>query len=93
MRQTARISIGADIDAVIDFDAAVRDPQWPTRLLPACDSGDHLHLQNNGYAAMAAHVDLAELLAPEIALKVKGKTPIFWEKKTFTVRISARTSH
>ena len=62
MRQTARIGIGADIDAVIDFDAAVRDPQWPTRLLPACDSGDHLHLQNDGYAAMAAHVDLAALL-------------------------------
>lgn len=30
-------------DAVIDFDSVVRDPQHPDRLLPAYDSGDHLH--------------------------------------------------
>ena len=30
---------------------------------------------------------------PEIYMKVKGKTLMFWKKKTFTVRISARTSH
>ncbi|KAH7310399.1 GDSL-like Lipase/Acylhydrolase [Stachybotrys elegans] len=45
-------------DAVIDFDAATRDPQQPTRLLPRYDTGDHLHLNPAGFAAMAAAVDL-----------------------------------
>jgi lysophospholipase L1-like esterase len=45
-------------DAVIDFDAAVRDPAAPTKLLPAYDSGDHLHLNPTGYHAMADAIDL-----------------------------------
>ncbi|HET8725652.1 MAG TPA: SGNH/GDSL hydrolase family protein [Anaeromyxobacteraceae bacterium] len=45
-------------DAVIDFDAAVRDPAHPTRILPAYDCGDHLHPNDAGYAAMANAVDL-----------------------------------
>ncbi len=45
-------------DAVIDFDAAVRDPQNPTHLLPGNDSGDHLHLNEGGYHVMADAVDL-----------------------------------
>jgi lysophospholipase L1-like esterase len=45
-------------DGVIDFDAAVRDPAHPTRLLPAFDSGDHLHPNDAGYLAMANAVDL-----------------------------------
>lgn len=45
-------------DAVIDFDAATRDPNAPTRLLPAYDSGDHLHPNDAGYAAMADAIDL-----------------------------------
>lgn len=57
----AWIREAGQFDAVIDFDAAVRDPQSPTRLRPEFDSGDHLHLQDRGYAAMAAHVDLALL--------------------------------
>jgi hypothetical protein len=32
-----------DFDAVIDFDAAVRDPDHPTRVRPDYDVGDHLH--------------------------------------------------
>jgi lysophospholipase L1-like esterase len=40
-------------DAVLDFDAAVRDPQDPARLLPAYDVGDHLHLNPTGYRALA----------------------------------------
>lgn len=32
-----------DFDAVIDFDAAVRDPDRPTRLRAEYDVGDHLH--------------------------------------------------
>jgi hypothetical protein len=45
-------------DAVIDFEKAVRDPSQPTRLLPAYDSGDHLHPSDAGHAAMANAIDL-----------------------------------
>jgi lysophospholipase L1-like esterase len=45
-------------DAVIDFDAAVRDPAHPTRMLTAFDSGDHLHPNDAGYRAMADAIDL-----------------------------------
>jgi lysophospholipase L1-like esterase len=41
-------------DAVIDFDLALRDPAQPERLLPAYDSGDHLHPNDLGYQTMAA---------------------------------------
>jgi lysophospholipase L1-like esterase len=46
-------------DAVIDFEAAVRDPSHPTRMLPAYDSGDHLHPNDAGYQAMANAIDLS----------------------------------
>ncbi|MDN3558074.1 SGNH/GDSL hydrolase family protein [Halomonas maura] len=42
-----------EFDAVIDFDAVLRDPARPTRMLPAFDSGDHLHPSDRGYEAMA----------------------------------------
>ncbi|MPY39207.1 SGNH/GDSL hydrolase family protein [Streptomyces phyllanthi] len=45
-------------DGVVDFDAAVRDPDQPERLLPAYDSGDHLHPNALGRAAMARAVPL-----------------------------------
>jgi lysophospholipase L1-like esterase len=45
-------------DAVVDFDQALRDPAHPGRLLPAFDSGDHLHPNAAGYQAMAGLVDL-----------------------------------
>ena len=45
-------------DGVIDFDAAVRDPADPERLRPAYDSGDHLHPNDAGMAAMARAVPL-----------------------------------
>lgn len=44
-------------DAVIDFDAFTRDPAKPDQLLPAYDSGDHLH-PVAGYPAMGNFVDL-----------------------------------
>lgn len=50
-----------EFDGVVDFDAAIRDPQRPTRMLPAYDSGDHLHPGDAGYQAMAAAVDLEDL--------------------------------
>jgi lysophospholipase L1-like esterase len=43
-------------DAVIDFDARVRDPQHPGRLLPAYDCGDHLHPSPAGYKVMGEAV-------------------------------------
>jgi lysophospholipase L1-like esterase len=45
-------------DAVIDFDAVVRDPGHPTRILAAFDSGDHLHPNDAGYTAMADSIYL-----------------------------------
>ncbi len=45
-------------DAVIDFDAVMRDPQSPTHLLPGADSGDHLHPNEAGYKIMADAIDL-----------------------------------
>jgi lysophospholipase L1-like esterase len=53
------IRAGGAFDAVADFDAALRDPGRPARLLPAYDSGDHLHPNDAGYARMAAAVPLA----------------------------------
>lgn len=46
---------------MVDFDAAVRDPAQPGRLLPAYDSGDRLHPSSAGYAAMAGAVKLRAL--------------------------------
>lgn len=45
-------------DAVIDFDAATRDPQNPTKFLPVYNGGDNLHPSDAGYTAMAEAVDL-----------------------------------
>ncbi|GAB2962458.1 SGNH/GDSL hydrolase family protein [Saccharothrix stipae] len=51
------IRTGGEYDTVIDFDRAIRDPHQPDRLLPAYDSGDHLHPNDAGMAAMAAVFD------------------------------------
>jgi lysophospholipase L1-like esterase len=48
-------------DGVIDFDLAVRDPADPHRLLPAYDSGDHLHPNDAGYRVMAEAINLGSL--------------------------------
>jgi lysophospholipase L1-like esterase len=47
-----------NFDAVIDFDAVVRDPAHPDRLLPAYDCGDHLHPGPAGYKAMGNAIPL-----------------------------------
>jgi lysophospholipase L1-like esterase len=64
-RQTVNQWIRATghFDAVIDFDAVVRDPQHPEQLLPAYDCGDHLHPSPAGYKAMGNAIPLA-LFAP-----------------------------
>lgn len=51
-------------DAVFDFDAAVRDPNHPTKVLPQYDPGDHLHLNAAGYQAVANTIDLALFRLP-----------------------------
>jgi lysophospholipase L1-like esterase len=59
LREAARQTVNTWIrtshqfDAVLDFDAAVRDPANPRQILPAFDSGDHLHLNPAGYQALA----------------------------------------
>jgi lysophospholipase L1-like esterase len=40
-----------EFDSVVDLDAVVRDPSHPTQLLPAYDSGDHLHPNDAGCRA------------------------------------------
>jgi lysophospholipase L1-like esterase len=52
------IRSGDEFDGVIDFDRAVRDPSHPTRMLPAYDSGDHLHPNDLGMQAMANAIPL-----------------------------------
>ncbi|WP_336685786.1 SGNH/GDSL hydrolase family protein [Stenotrophomonas maltophilia] len=51
-------------DAVIDLDAALRDPADPSRMAAAYDSGDHLHPGDAGNRAMAEAVDLEVLMGP-----------------------------
>jgi lysophospholipase L1-like esterase len=46
-------------DRVIDFDACMRNPAAPGHLMPAYDSGDHVHPNQLGYEAMARCVDLS----------------------------------
>lgn len=56
------IRAGGVFDQVLDFDRAVRDPSLPDRLLPAYDSGDHLHLTDAGYQRLGSLPDVADLL-------------------------------
>jgi lysophospholipase L1-like esterase len=48
-------------DGVIDFDAAVRDPNRPSQFREGYHSGDHLHPSAFGYKAMADSIDLSML--------------------------------
>jgi lysophospholipase L1-like esterase len=48
-------------DAVVDFDATLRDPAQPQRLLREFDKGDGLHPSPAGFRAMANAVPLAAL--------------------------------
>jgi lysophospholipase L1-like esterase len=63
-RRTVNVWIRSSgaFDGVIDFDAALRDPNNSSRLLPRYDSGDHLHPSDAGYRRMAETVDLDMLL-------------------------------
>ena len=54
----AWIRTSGRFDAVIDFDAATRDPERPSRLSASVDGGDHLHPSAAGYRIMGEAVDL-----------------------------------
>lgn len=45
-------------DAIVDFDAATRDPANPKHIRAEFDSGDHIHPNDAGNAAMANAFDL-----------------------------------
>jgi lysophospholipase L1-like esterase len=53
------IRTGGAFHAVIDFDAALRDPADPRRLRPLYDSGDSLHPNSAGHEAMVGAIDLS----------------------------------
>ena len=55
----AWIRTSGRFDAVVDFDAAIRDPARPARMKPEFDPGDHIHPNDRGNEAMAAAFDLA----------------------------------
>ena len=48
-----------NFDAVVDFDKVVRDPAHPEQMLPAYDSGDHLHPSAAGYRVMGEAIPLS----------------------------------
>ena len=58
----AFIRTSGTFDAVLDFDAAIRDPAAPIQLLAAYDSGDHIHPSLVGLQALANAVNLQLLL-------------------------------
>lgn len=60
-RQTVNkwIRTSGAFDAVIDFEAVLRDPDHPTRMLPRFTARDHLHPNDAGYQALTDAIDLA----------------------------------
>lgn len=53
------IRTGGAFDAVVDFDAVIRDPANPKRFRKEFTNGDNLHPNDAGYKAMAEAVNLA----------------------------------
>lgn len=60
----AWILSSGEFDAVVDLDSVLRDPARPTRLLPAYDSGDHLHPNNAGAAVEGNAFPLNTFVTP-----------------------------
>lgn len=58
----AWIRTSGAFDAVVDFDAATRDPDHPERLKAEYDGGDLLHPSPAGYRAMAGAIPLSILV-------------------------------
>lgn len=53
------IRTSKQFDGVIDFDAVMRNPNHPSRLIPSLASEDHLHPNDDGYQRMANTIDLS----------------------------------
>jgi lysophospholipase L1-like esterase len=53
------IRTSKEFDAVLDFDAAFRDPAHAARMKEEYQAGDHLHGSDAGYRVVADSVDLA----------------------------------
>jgi lysophospholipase L1-like esterase len=61
-------------DAVVDFDAALRDPNHPTQLRPDFDSGDHLHPNDAGYGRQGER-DSSLVVRPPLGAIAQGRIP------------------
>lgn len=55
----AWIRSSKEFDGVVDFEAIVRNPSDPRKVKTEFDSGDHIHPNDAGYAAMGEGIDLA----------------------------------
>jgi lysophospholipase L1-like esterase len=55
----AWIRTSGAFDAVLDFDAVLRDPTHPARIRDGLHAGDHLHGSDAGYEAIANSIDLS----------------------------------
>lgn len=55
----AWIRTGGAFDAVLDFDAVLRDPAKPSQIAAPLQAGDHLHGSDLGYEAVARSIDLS----------------------------------
>ncbi len=75
-------------EAVIDFDEVVRDPTDPKRILPAFDSGDHVHPNDAGYNAMGQAIDLSLFVAERTP-----DTPPSWPLGNTPARSKRGTTH
>lgn len=51
------IRTNKDAQGYIDFEAALRDPKTPNRMLPQYDSADHLDPNDAGYQVMSDKID------------------------------------
>jgi lysophospholipase L1-like esterase len=66
------IRTGGAFDGFFDFDAAVRDPNHPSKFREDFHSGDHLHPNAAGYQAMANSIDLSALRGGAQGAKTKS---------------------
>ncbi len=64
VREGHRMAVNAwirergNLDGVVDFDEALRDPECPTQMLGIHDCGDGLHPSDLGYCKMGDAIDL-----------------------------------
>ena len=77
------IRTSGSFDAVIDFDAVLRDPNHPSRLLPRLASPDHLHPNDVGYSLFSTRVAYSRLVPwfPRLScsrssMRAMGSSPV-----------------